>query len=45
MWNMVENAPCAVLCTGLTGDPSESEVMTALHAGMLQAVRVQALFV
>jgi hypothetical protein len=22
MWKMTQNAPCAVLCTGLTGDPS-----------------------
>jgi hypothetical protein len=44
MWAMVQNAPCAVLCTGLTGDPSAAEITTALKEGRLQAVLVEALF-
>ncbi|MGY4744586.1 hypothetical protein [Streptomyces sp. ATMOS53] len=44
MWKMLQNEPCAVLCTGLTGDPSAAEITTALEAGMLQAVLVEALF-
>ncbi|MFF7311568.1 hypothetical protein [Streptomyces sp. NPDC008137] len=44
MWEMVQNAPCAVLCTGLTGDPSAAEITTALKEGRLQAVLVEALF-
>ncbi|WP_256959813.1 hypothetical protein [Streptomyces viridochromogenes] len=44
MWKMVQNEPCAVLCTGLTGDPSAAEITTALEEGRLQAVLVQALF-
>ncbi|MFI1935480.1 hypothetical protein [Streptomyces sp. NPDC020330] len=44
MWKMVQNESCAVLCTGLTGDPSAAEITTALEEGMLQAVLVEALF-
>ena len=44
MWKMVQNESCAVLCTGLTGDPSAAEITTALKEGRLQAVLVQALF-
>ncbi|MEU8349758.1 hypothetical protein [Streptomyces sp. NPDC048845] len=44
MWKMVQNESCAVLCTGLTGDPSAAEITTALERGMLQAVLVEALF-
>lgn len=45
MWKMVQNEPpCAVLCTGLTGDPSAAEITTALEEGRLQAVLVEALF-
>ncbi|MFJ4910063.1 hypothetical protein ACIQCR_32530 [Streptomyces sp. NPDC093249] len=44
MWEMVQNAPCAVLCTGLIGDPSAAEITAALEEGMLQAVLVEALF-
>ncbi|MET9104765.1 hypothetical protein [Streptomyces antibioticus] len=44
MWKMLQNEPCAVLCTGLTGAPSAAEIATALREGMLQAVLVEALF-
>ncbi|MFJ9138670.1 hypothetical protein ACIRRT_36985 [Streptomyces sp. NPDC102256] len=44
MWKMVHNESCAVLCIGLTGDPSEADVMTARADGRLQAVLVEALF-
>jgi len=44
MWKMLQNSACAVLCTGLTGDPSAAELTTALGQGMLQAVLVEALF-
>ncbi|MGW6207383.1 hypothetical protein ACWF9B_27560 [Streptomyces sp. NPDC055089] len=44
LWKMVQNESCAVLCTGLTGDPSAAEVTTALEQGMLQAVLVETLF-
>jgi hypothetical protein len=44
MWKMLQNEPCAVLCTGLTGDPSAAEITTALEEGRLQAVLVEALF-
>lgn len=44
MWKMLQNEPCAVLCTGLTGDPSAAEIRTALEEGILQAVLVEALF-
>jgi hypothetical protein len=44
MWKMVQNESCAVLCTGLTGDPSAAEITTALGEGVLQAVLVEALF-
>ena len=45
MWKMTQNEPpCAVLCTGLTGDPSAAEITTALKEGRLQAVLVEALF-
>ncbi|MGW0137225.1 hypothetical protein [Streptomyces sp. NPDC003299] len=45
MWKMTQNeSPCAVLCTGLTGDPSAAEITTALEEGRLQAVLVAALF-
>lgn len=44
MWKMLQDEPCAVLCTGLTGDPSAAEITTALEEGMLQAVLVEAQF-
>ncbi|MEV5530464.1 hypothetical protein [Streptomyces prunicolor] len=44
MWKMVQKESCAVLCTGLTGDPSAAEITAALAEGMLQAVLVEALF-
>ncbi|MEU2180914.1 hypothetical protein [Streptomyces thermolilacinus] len=44
MWKMVQSQSCAVLCTGLSGDPSSAEIRTALKGGMLQAVLVEALF-
>ncbi|MEV8606094.1 hypothetical protein AB0465_40225 [Streptomyces griseoviridis] len=44
MWKMLQNAPCAVLCTGLTGDPSAAEITAGLEEGILQAVLVEALF-
>ncbi|WP_019064877.1 hypothetical protein [Streptomyces prunicolor] len=44
MWKMVQKESCAVLCTGLTGDPSAAEITAGLEEGMLQAVLVQALF-
>ncbi|MEV7481979.1 hypothetical protein [Streptomyces halstedii] len=44
MWKMLQNEPCAILCTGLTGDPSAAEITTALEEGTLGAVLVEALF-
>ncbi|MEE4597463.1 hypothetical protein V2J94_37255 [Streptomyces sp. DSM 41524] len=42
---MTQNEPpCAVLCTGLTGDHSAAEITTALEEERLQAVLVEALF-
>ncbi|MET8861175.1 hypothetical protein [Streptomyces sp. NPDC004579] len=35
---MLQNTPCAVLCTGLAGDPSAADIRTALLEGKLQAV-------
>ncbi|MFJ3339140.1 hypothetical protein [Streptomyces sp. NPDC086766] len=44
MWQMLQNTSCAVLCTGLVGDPSAADIRTALLQGKLQALLVEALF-
>lgn len=44
MWQMLQAQECAVLCTGLAGDPTAAEIGAAAAGGKLQAVLARALF-
>lgn len=43
MWQMIQESNCVVLCTGLAGDPTAAEFVTASADGRLQAVLAYAL--